>query len=65
MKDLKKGQYNAYCIGENGKMYRAVAIAGKWRLCVYSGLRRDEWLFVDSAEYSTQEEALAMVDKQP
>ena len=65
MLNLVKGTYNAWCTGANGKQYRVVAIAGKWRLCVYSGLNRDEWLFVDDVEYPTQDAALAVVDTQP
>lgn len=64
MTNLTTGNYNAWCTGNNGKEYRIVAIAGKWRLCVKSP-RPGEWLFVNSTEYPTMQAALAMVDLQP
>lgn len=64
MTNLTVGNFNTWCTGDNGKEYRIVSIAGKWRLCVKSP-RPGEWLFVNAIEYPTRHAALVEVDLQP
>jgi hypothetical protein len=38
--------------------FRAVAIAGHWRITKRNPKRNNEWLFLDDIEYATASEAL-------
>ena len=62
MKNVHLLKYNAYCTGDDGLNYRAVAIAGKWRLCVQNRRMPTDWDFVNNKEYDTVYDALQDVD---
>lgn len=62
MKNVRVYKFNGYATGNSGKEYRAVAVAGHWRLCVQKKPGSDVWLFVNNTEYATVHNALADVD---
>ena len=47
-------KYNRYWFA-GGKCYRAISIAGIWRLCIEDG--PDRWRYVNKIEYQTPSEA--------
>jgi hypothetical protein len=53
-------QYNYYWHA-GGKCYRAVSVAGQWRLCFES--KPDYWHFVNDVEYSTPSEAFEEAER--
>lgn len=61
MKNIKMLQYNGYATNDAGKNFRAICIAGKWRLAleIKPGY---QWDFVNDTEYTTCTQALADCD---
>ena len=52
-------EHNAYLTTDNGKIYRAVAIAGSWRLAIKAS--DTKYVFVNDTCYESAAEALEAV----
>ena len=60
MKDVRITEYNGYAYSDKGIRYRAVAIAGAWRLTEFASY--DRWDFVNDVKYNSALEALSIID---
>ena len=53
---------NAYLTTDDGKIYRAVAIAGSWRLAIKTG--DTKYVFINDTCYESAAEALESLNRQ-
>lgn len=58
MKNVVMREYNIWADNDRGEHFRAIAIAGHWRLCKENPKRPGDWLFFTETEYLTGIEAI-------
>lgn len=63
MTNVKVFEHNIYATNSAGANFRAISIAGAWRLAKENPRKPGfEWHFVNSIEYSTGQEAIQDCD---